>query len=764
MKTTTDTAELHQTDSNRDPDVRKLIEELDDIVTQTGTWLSQAQENERTLLAEWDGQSEDGRKWDTNYNRAVAPFDGCADTRNRLTDAAVDELTMLQVSAVFDAEPQAIQQEAGDAATAGKVGTLLKYEVRQRMHSELWDETNFLASWLNSFGHAVMWTRWQDAWTTGTETLTMDMLVAWLAEQQSAEMPEPMQQDPALEQGILEQASMVTQEIIQNPETMKQAAALIMQRFPVLSVKRAQRVAEDLRKSGTSTFRLPVKRAGRPSVLALMPGIDIHYRWWCDKVHEAPVVYVIETLPEHKLRGKTTTEGWSQEFIDAMLAIGPTPCLDMGAVAKIGKLHTEGRRHFERAASSRLNAKMNEMRGYYQVVRAFVHSVDEDGIEALHEVVYHPSVGTTKKGKKGKPEPLIALTRLVDYYHEGGCFVGFRREYKTRKVFESRGVPELGGSSQWLLKKSRDARIDRSDLATSPPVRTSIKMGKGERLGDIGIRPGGRVYDARGEQTTFMEVPRFDGGSVESDNAVLLEHANLLGLEHANLPPNKIMMHRQYIVKGFLVQYREVLLRILALDQRYMDPLFVSRVIGSGEQPFSVSRAEIAGQFDVNLKFDVRMLDIEYVKARWNVVREAMANDRSGVMRDPVFTKWVVSSIDSGLADLGFDDPQAAVDKDVKELHELLSNAMNGFYGKPKNGGNAQALLTEIDNQLATNARMYAAMQEDPAFAEYVQALRDKYSFDLQQFDNAETGRSGWTFEDAGSKAGVGRGQMLPQG
>lgn len=756
MKTTTDadTAELHQTNSNRNPNPKLLLEDLDDIVSQTGTWLAQAQENEKTMLAVWDGQSEDGRKWDKNYNRLVAPFDGCSDTRPRITEAAVDEIVMLQVSAVFDAEPQVIQMEAGDAAVAGKVATLVKFEIRQRLLLELWEETNFLAQWLNGYGHAVMWTRWQDSWTTGEETLTMEMLIGWLSEKHAENLAEQgVEPDQA---GILEQATITAEMILQSPETNKQAVEMIQARYPVLSAKRAKRVVEDMREAGTCTFRLPIKRAGRPSVLALMPGIDIHYRWWCDKVHEAPAIYVIETLPEHKLRGKVLTEKWSQEFIDALIEIGPTPCVEMGTVAKMGKLHTEGRGHFDNASRGRLNAKLTEMKGYYQVVRAFVKSVDEDGVEALHEVVCHPGVG--QKKKKSKPEPLIGLTRLVDYYHEGGCFVGFRRGYKTRKLFEERGVPELGGSAQWQIKKNRDGRIDRSDLATSPPVRSNIKMGKGERLGDIGIRPGGRVYDTRGEETKYMEPPRFEEGSIEVDDAIIKELANLLGLEHPNLPPNKMMMHRQFIVKGFLIQYREVVLRILALDQRYMDPLYVSRVIGSGDQPFAVTREEIAGQFDVRLPYDMRMNDLEYVKARWNVVREAMANDRSGVMRDPVFTKWVVSSIDSQLADMGFDDPKAAVEKDVKDLDALLVNAMKGFYGAPADGANAAAMMAEIDKQLATNPHMYSAMQTDPKFIEYVQALQKKYTFDLQQFDNAEKGRSGWTFDDAAARAGTERG------
>jgi hypothetical protein len=338
--------------------------------------------------------------------------------------------------------------------------------------------------------------------------------------------------------------------------------------------------------------------------------------------------------------------------------------------------------------------------------------------------------------------------------------VGFRREYKTRKLLEVRGVPELAGSAQHQIKKNRDGRIDRADLATSPPVHLSARMGQGERLGDMGIRPGGRVYSAsgKGAEVAYMAPPRFDEGSIEVDDAILREHANLLGLEHDRLPPGKLMMHRQYLITGFLTQFREVLLRILALDQRYMDPVFVGRVIGGGELPFAVTREEIAGQFDVALEFDVRMLDIDYVKARWNVVREAMANDRSGVMRDPVFTKWVVASIDPGLADLGFDDPQQAMEKDVSDLDDLLVKATKGIYNKPKDGANAQAMLAEIDKQLTTNSHMYSQYQQDAKFQEYVQALVQKYQFDLQQFDNAEKGRSGWTFDDAADRAGTERG------
>jgi hypothetical protein len=62
--------------------------------------------------------------------------------------------------------------EANDVDAAGRVQTLLNYEVKQRLRAELWRELNFAAQWTRIFGHAVMHVGWSQEWTTGRERLS----------------------------------------------------------------------------------------------------------------------------------------------------------------------------------------------------------------------------------------------------------------------------------------------------------------------------------------------------------------------------------------------------------------------------------------------------------------------------------------------------------------------------------------------------------------------------------------------------------------
>jgi hypothetical protein len=156
--TLTSAHELDRGDTTRLPE---LIAEVEQEITDLGGWLTQARANEENVLAIWEGQSEDGRKWGKNYGREVFPWEGSSDTRVRLTDAAVDELTMLQMTAFFSANLRAMAMEANDVDAAGRVQTLLNYEVKQRLYSELWREFNFAVQWKECFGHSLVHVGWR---------------------------------------------------------------------------------------------------------------------------------------------------------------------------------------------------------------------------------------------------------------------------------------------------------------------------------------------------------------------------------------------------------------------------------------------------------------------------------------------------------------------------------------------------------------------------------------------------------------------------
>jgi hypothetical protein len=749
--TLTSAHELDRGDTTRLPE---LIAEVEQEITDLGGWLTQARANEENVLAIWEGQSEDGRKWGKNYGREVFPWEGSSDTRVRLTDAAVDELTMLQMTAFFSANLRAMAMEANDVDAAGRVQTLLNYEVKQRLYSELWREFNFAVQWKECFGHSLVHVGWRRSWTTGKETVTEEDLAGMLAEKGLMEVeaaqppvpdengqpqPAPVDEETAV---LIYQRSLA--EVLDDIEARGELGtveALLAEKYPVLSEKRVKQILKDLRAEGVAEFRLPVEKAGRPCVRALTPGIDVVYPNWVDDVTESPWVAMVCRLSEPELRAKVQTDGWNEDFVHEMLEAGPGAVIETGALIK--NLSAQVNKVFNRGARNSFTTRVqNAEKGCYEYLHIYVKTVDEDGYMAMQEIAMHPDISSAEKRRDGKP--LLGFDRMVDYYHEGGCFVDFRREYKTRSLWEARGVPELSNSPQEEVKVLRDSRMDRTSLATLPPLKVSPRRIAGGNS-KFDLKPGMKVPNGQGDDTDFMRVPPQDTGNNEIEMSVRRDVSNLLGLENAELPQGKGTAHRQWIVSGFLVQAREVLLRILSLDQQFMSPMQVSRVIGGGPMPFQLTREEIAGQYDIMLSFDVRTMDQDYVTKRFQAIKEAFSLDRSGVLNDVAVTRWIIASIDPNLADIAVADAQAKMQQEEDEEKANVSMMSTGIEPPLKEGQNAQVRMQVLQTQTDPNMNPKVGFQYqgDEQFRALVDNRMKHFQFQLTQQQNAVIGRMG---------------------
>lgn len=716
--------------------VNRVINELNQELTDIGSWLAQARNNEEAMLSMWSGQSDDGRKWEKNYNERIFPWDGAADSRSRLIDAAVDEVACLQVSSFFSSDLRVMAMEANDVDAAGRVQTLLNYEVKQRLRAELWRELNFAAQWTRIFGHAVMHVGWKQEWTTGRESLSEEQLASMLAEEGLMAL-QAITGQPADEQQavLIQESSLATVlDALDAEGRSLEIEALVRRQYPTISERRARQIVKDIRADGVAEFRLPVAKPGRPTVRALTPGVDVVYPRWIDDVTDAPWVAMVVRLSEPDLRAKVN-EGWSQEFIDAMIAAQPSPVLESGQLERnlsnlINRI-PNGRTH------ESLNRRLEREGEAYECFHLYVKAVDEDGIPGLQEIVLRPDL------KDDAGDTLIGLDRLVDYWHEGGCFVDFRREWKTRAIWQARGEPELLASTQQQIKNLQDSNLDRTALATMPPARVNPRRVAGNQ-GRWDLKPGTKIPASSGDDTEFLRVPALDQASLVMESNLRRDAANLIGLEHRELPPGKVQLQRQWLVNCFLTSCREVLLRVLSLDQQYMSPIQVSRVIGSGPMPYRVTREEIAGQYDLHLTFDVRSLDTEYVSKRWDAINQAFQTDRSGVLNDVALTRWKLSAIDPNLADIAMLDAQAKSQQEVEEERTALGKLMLGIETVPPEGANARVRLEALQGELQRNAKASTQYQTDPAFAEAVNARLQKWEFDLTQQDNARIGATGW--------------------
>jgi hypothetical protein len=743
---------LHQIPSTSNVDAAKIIDEVEKTLTDLGTWIADTQRHELTQRAEWEGQNDDGRKHEKDYGRPVFPYEGAADTRNRLADMSIDELVQLKIIAFFNASMRTIAMEANDVDAAGRVQTLLHYEIKQRLLSELWQELNFATTWAETYGHAVLGVTWQESFTTGLAKIGIEDLAAALATQMQQAAQMEMEMDPTLagtEMGeaapiMIEDAFALVESFLMDKEDQvgqQTLVDLILQLYPSLPEPRARRVLNRLRTEGVDEFRVPVARPGRPTVKAYMPGFDIFYPWAGANADENPWTAVQEMLWEPDLRAKEKSEGWDPIFIERLLDHGPGPCVDQASIeARVhGTATSPGSMISSRQTINRYQSDRERSQLQYAVLRVHVKGIDEDGIPALHEIVMHPAISSGKQG-------VIAVNRVLDYYHEGGCFVTLRREYKIRSAWESRGIPELAQTTQMEMKVDRDSMMDRTALNTLPPITVegSSQMGKGERYEPLGIRPGGNVITPRTSRAPeMMRLPAYSPSDAIF-KIVARDNANLLGLLNADLPAEKISIHRQWLVTGYLIQVRALVLRILSLDQQFMDPIQVSRVIGSGEMPYTVTREEIAGQYDVHLTFDVKSLDMDWLKERLAVLKEAVQFDRSGAFKDVPVMKYLVAAVDPNLADLAIADVESAREAEVEDEKKAIGTLLSGIEIKPPAGANASVRLETDRAELANNPVVNQRFQADPWFQRMMERRMAKWEFDLQQRENAQTGRDGW--------------------
>jgi len=728
--------ELGRGDKTNMPSV---MVEVTQAITDLGNWINTARSNEETMLALWDGQSDDGKKWSRFYGRQVFPWEGSADTRVRLADDAVDELTMLQMTAFFGANLRAVAMEAHDADAAGRVQTLMNYEIKQRMYAELWDEMNFAVQWKEAFGHSIAHIGWEKRFVTGKETITIDDLARMMAEANLMQMTPEDAANEDVQQYIIEASAVEVLQQIEARDEMGSVVALLEEKYPLLSEKRLRQILKDLQAEGVAEFRNPVELPGKPSIRALMPGIDVIYPWWVDRITRSPWVAVVEKFSEPELRSMVKREDWNQEFVDAVIANGPTRIIDVAGI--LTNLTREVDQVFNRGAQNTYQKKIQPRHGSFEVLRIYLQTVDEDGFPATQEIVMHPNL--TKDNK-----PFVAKDQIYDSWFPGGCFVDLRREWKTRALMESRGVPELSKTPQWEIKNLRDARIDRTHLATNPPMRVSPRRmagGVGGANARNSIMPGVQIASANGEKDDFLSVPPLDQGNLEAEGSIRRDHASLLGLDFEGVSPAKIQMHKQFLVNGFLISCREILLRILAADQQMMSPIQVSRVIGSGAMPFTVTREEIAGQYDITLAFDVKSLDAEYFAKRWEVMERAFKIDRSGALQDVSVLRYLLALADPNLADIAIGDAASKMQQEIAEEKQAIAALMQGIEIPPPEAANAQLRLDTCQKEIQINPKVAAVYYQDPAFHEAMNARMNKWDFDLQQRGaNAQTGRTGW--------------------
>ena len=268
------------------------------------------------------------------------------------------------------------------------------------------------------------------------------------------------------------------------------------------------------------------------------------------------------------------------------------------------------------------------------------------------------------------------------------------------------------------------------------------KLGAKYRIG-----PGIKVRKMFNESLDYLEPPKGNPQlAFEVIAMVQKRAADYWGLPHPQVLPVKYQARLQQAVENFLAAEEEVCVQTLQLAQQYLTPEEMQR-IGGGLEGFPTSPQDIAGEYDFQLVFDARDLDMEFTFKKLDAISKLIIpNDRGGAVDYSKLTAIAMAAIDPTLAATVLQDQQGAAAKTFQQVNQDVAlMALGNEPQYPQNDPTAQMKMQFLQTIVQGNPKYVQALQGgDERFRE----LMENYGKSLQQSvvqlgQNVVTGRTG---------------------
>jgi hypothetical protein len=683
------------------PDISTLTKEYE----KSGGAVAGRWRNDRTARARfmhWPGQSEDGRKHREQLDAEPLPWENASDTRIPLVDGIIRDLKTALLVAFSRAQLKVIPKRAEHVARANAVERMMKH-FRQTRRREWRREAELAADYMLQEGVAA----WQVCWDEQTAVERTRFALAQLDDfPNGAEI----------------------RAVILDPDLEEQAVALGQEMLGV-SRKAARQLVRELRKTGEGEVQRPYVRYNGPAITARKYGQDVFWPASTTALDRARVVFVRDFLSEAELRENVLTDDWDEEWVDA-------------AVANRGRVLTwdeEGGIFYRESGAG--NVAFEDSRSeLIEVVWAYYQQVTDDGLPERVCTVYCPHVTELDDGAVA-----FAKHGPVGYAHGKACFVEVQLEALSRRLTDSRGVPEISATWQYEVKTQADMLNDRASLEVNPTLLVPAKLGEKYRIG-----PGVKALQRVGQRMEYLEPPKGNPAlAFKVVEMVERRAADYWGIPHEAILPAKWQARLQVMVDNFLASAEEMFAQVHQLAAQYLSQEDLAAIFGGPKAGEPVSPQMIAGEFDFHMVFDARDLDIEFTYKKLDAIsRLAVPLDRAGTIDHAKLVSHIVNSIDSSLGEVLLGDPEGAamkvreqVDQEVRGM--ALGNEPNYVELDPTAGMKLQFLQDIVGKNPKYQQALFGE-QPDENF----RGLMENYEKNLQQSiaqlgENMTAGRTG---------------------
>lgn len=672
--------------------------------------------NEETLsydddirYTRWTGQSPDGRKWDRFRpdGDPALPWEGASDTRVPLADEIIRERVAACKAAFWRAAPVFNPVNAEDGELAAYIGQYMGWLRNTKMRRQLVREVELSQQYADHYGWCLIYAGWTRRIGVREMPLTMDMALGLL---QQAGIDPALIEDPAREAEGLEVFRTLYRTLAQRDGITEEESDQVLPRDREL-----KRVMRELREDGESSVGVPYVAEDAPCVYACKPWEDVRVPDDTLDIQDARVVFWRHWMDEATLRGKVVSEGWDEDFVDAVI-----------------EARGRDRYQYTTYASPQSGALTNATKtdpttGAYravegdlaEVVYGYRRVVDESGRTSVHVTIFSPAVG-----RVGSDGEVLHAKHEIYPGQARYPFIAYSREHVNRRLVSSRSIPCVVGTWQAEEKTQRDAINDRSNLDTLPPLVVPKVFGAKFRIG-----PGAQMPEARAGQMRFLDPPRRGiETAIQTIELINRRTDQYFGRFAENVHPAKVQTMLEAEIGGFFAVWEEVFRHVLMLVVEYGDPEEFMRVTNA---PAPIPAELVYRQFDFTLDFDPRELNPEFLKQKLEMISQlVLPEDTAGVVNRAELTKIKLGAIDPSLSKRLVIDQASASQQLFNDVrNELAQMALGNEANYVEEDPTAPTKLQFLQQLVQANPKYQQLLQEDERF----KALVDNFVKNLQQ-------------------------------
>jgi len=663
--------------------------------------------NERRFASEevrftiWEGQSPDGRKHaDAQDGKPAFPFEGASDARIRLADQIVNERVLILTAAALRNLPRVKGLELENEDLGHRLTTVLKWVLKNKLGSQYFREIVKLAQYqeADSPAGAILGVWWEQEVQLEMQTITMQQILQLL--QQT---------------GVDAMTIAHLEAELMNPDQDAGSAQALQQFLPHLSDKRARQVVADLRTAEQAEFPSPYLKNDHPVLCAYRLYEDIFFPTNTSDGQRCRAYFVREWVSEAELRERIVSEGYDPDFVEEVLEHEADSMFPL-----YRRNPTQGDFMVIKQEESK-----DAYRGMYELVHSYYKAVNEDNVPGIYYLTLHGQVDFTAYDR-----------RLLDFKHGEYPFTWFMREIIGSRLLDSRGVPELVATEQWSQKLLADSFNDNVSLATVPPIKVPRRRSKLSLV----IGPLKIIKEDRPGDVSWMEPPTYPQGNEAQQKQIKMRVDEYFGRISETVPPMLTQLHQSGMAQQFLTSLQDALMQMMQLCQQYISDEELALITGDDGKPVARSRADIQGKFNVELTFDPRDLDMDYLKNIVGMIVQILQIDTLNTVQRDKLVQRLFMAIDPNLANETLRPVQAAQQSEIDDEENNFTKIAAGI--EPPMVANGLNFPLRLQTLMGIGQKNPEAFQKLNETSRAILEARVKYlQNQVQQIQNAQIGR-----------------------